>query len=170
MQHLLFEWGWVKYTAYSFVNLRLLASYLIMITVLMIINIFKVTMTESPIHPSTFLDVVQVALEGLRGAMQQRSDLDGVLIRLEALLQSLVWVEPVFSPSLNFSKLLAAVSDMISCVNAEMMEQSGLRPRGRPRLNISESALRDLLEQEFTQVEIAQILGCCTKTVHRRIA
>ena len=49
------------------------------------------------------------------------------------------------------------------------MEQSFLAHRGRPQLNISEEALSGLLELEFTQVEIAQILGCSTKTVHRRI-
>lgn len=58
---------------------------------------------------------------------------------------------------------------MIAGVDTAIMEEKVLRHRGRPQLNISEAVLSCLLEQEFTQVEIAQILGCSTKTVHRRI-
>ena len=126
-------------------------------------------MSECPIHPDAFLDGVQVALQEANNALQQCGDLDGVLIRLEALLQSLLWVEPVFSPSVNYSNLLAAVSDMIACGYSEMVERNDLRSRGRPQLRICESALSNLLEQEFTQVEIAKVLGCSAKTVHRRI-
>ena len=116
----------------------------------------------------SFLDVVEVSLQQIREALQQCGDSDGVHIRLEALLHSLLWVEPVFSPSLHFSNLLAAVSDMISCVDSAIAEDV-FRRRGRPQLMISEFVLSCLLEQEFTQVEIAQILGCSAKTVHRRI-
>ena len=116
-----------------------------------------------------FLDVVQVALQQMRDASRCCDDLDGVLIRLDAILQCLMWVEPIFMPSVNFSNLMSAVSDMISHIHSAILEQSFLAHRGRPQLNISEEALSGLLELEFTQVEIAQILGCSTKTVHRRI-
>lgn len=118
--------------------------------------------------PGTFLDAVSVALQEVRRALQLCGDFDGVLIRLEALLRCLLWVEPVFSLSAHFSALLAAVSDMISCVESSIMEEKDLRHRGRPQLNISEAVLSRLLEQDFTQVEIAKILGCSTKTIHRR--
>ncbi len=40
---------------------------------------------------------------------------------------------------------------------------------GRPPLNISKVQLSVLLELEFTQVEIAKIFGCSSKTIHRRV-
>ena len=92
-----------------------------------------------------------------------------MLIRLDAILQCFMLVEPIFMPSVNFSNLLSAVSDMISHIHSATLEKSFLAHRGRPQLNISEEASSGLLELEFTQVEIAQILGCSTKTVHRRI-
>ena len=58
-----------------------------------------------------FLDIVQVALQQMRDASRCCDDLD-VLIRLDAILQCLMWVEPKFMPSVNFSNLLSAVSDM----------------------------------------------------------
>lgn len=121
-------------------------------------------------EPGAFLDAVHGALQEVRRALQLCGDYDGALIRLESLLQCLLWVEPVFSPSPHFSALLASVSDMISCMESSLAEDSEtVRPRGRPQLSISEKALSHLLEQEFTQVEIAEILGCSAKTVHRRI-
>ena len=113
-----------------------------------------------------FLDGVQVALQNVKEALQGCGDLDGVLVRMQCLL----WVEPVFSPSVHFSGLLAAVSEMIAGIDTAITEEKVLQNRGRPQLKISETVLSCLLEQEFTQVEIAQILGCCTKTDHRRIA
>lgn len=58
---------------------------------------------------------------------------------------------------------------MIDHIYSAIWDQNLLPNRGRPRLNISEHALSSLLELEFTQVETAQILGCSTKTVRRRI-
>lgn len=125
---------------------------------------------DTETNPGSFLDAVQVALRQVRNALQLCEDSDGAMIRLEALLQSLLWVEPVFSQqSSHFSTLVAAVSDMISCVDSTIVEKATVRYRGRPQLNIHEQVLTQLLEQEFTQVEIAQILGCSAKTIHRRI-
>ena len=81
-----------------------------------------------------------------------------------------MWVEPIFTPSVNFSNFLSAVSDMISHVHCTILEQSFHPHKGRPRLSISEAALSAFLEQNFTQVEIAKMLCVyCTNTVHRRI-
>ena len=114
-----------------------------------------------------FLDVIMLSLRQVKENLQY--DLDGVLIRLETILGSLLWVEPVFHGFNNFINLLAAVSDMIDQVNSAILAQHCMRSPGRPRLKILESQLSDLLEQEFTQVEIATMFGCSPKTIHRRI-
>ena len=125
-------------------------------------------MEEGDRDPEVFLDLVQKALHQVRGAMGCCEDLDGVLIRLDAIFQSLMWVEPVFLPLENFSNLLSAVSAMIGHIHAAIWDNN-FRGRGRPSLDISEHALSALLEQEFTQAEIARLFGCSTKTIHRRI-
>ena len=114
------------------------------------------------------LDIVMLALQHIRD-VHWCIDLDGILIRLESILQCLLWVEPFFMPSDNFTTLLSAVSDMISEIKSSLLEQSLIRCPGRPRLDISENQLSIFLEQEFTQVEIAQMFGCSPKTIHRRI-
>lgn len=119
----------------------------------------------------TFLDAVQVALQGVVevAAEFHCDEMDGVLIRLDVIFQCLTSVEPIFLPSVNFSNLLSAVSDMIFYVQSAIWECDLNRRPGRPALNISEHVLSSLLEQDFTQVEISKIFGCSTKTVHRRI-
>lgn len=52
--------------------------------------------------PDNFLDAVQIALRRVRNALLLCGDFDGAAIRLEALLQCLLWVEPVFSQSSTF--------------------------------------------------------------------
>ncbi len=118
-----------------------------------------------------FLDSVEDALQQTREASQCYGDLDGVLIRLDTILQCLTWVEPIFTLSTNFSSLLSAVSDLIIEIQSVIFEQSFRFRcrRGRPRLNISEAVLSGFLEQEFTQVEIAEMFSVSTRTIHRRI-
>jgi hypothetical protein len=118
---------------------------------------------------STFLDGVHIALEQVNEKVQWCEDLDGVLIRLEAVLRCLIWVEPFFSSVPDFGFLLSSVSDMVSHVHSAILEQHLTRCPGRPRLNISEVQLLNLLEQEFTQVEISRMLGCSARTIRRRI-
>lgn len=128
-------------------------------------------MTASvPNDPQAFLDAVEMALRHVRDTLCFGGDLDGALVRLDTVLQCLMWVEPAFSPSVNFANLLSAVSDMIGHLHSSIWDENLLPRRGRPPLNISEQALSTLLEQEFTQVEISAMLGCSTRTVHRRIA
>ena len=64
--------------------------------------------------------------------------------------------------------LMSAISDMVSLVTDDQ-DQCFRRWPGRPRLRISEMQLSNLLEQEFTQVEIAKMLSCSPRTIHRRI-
>lgn len=118
---------------------------------------------------STFLDGVLIALEQVNEKVQWCEDLDGVLIRLETVLGSLIWVEPFFSSLPAFGFLLSAVSDMVSHVHSAILEQRLIRCPGRPRLDISEVHLSNLLEQEFIQVEISQMFGCSARTIRRRI-
>ena len=116
-----------------------------------------------------FLDAVQTALQQVQDRADSLDDPEGMLIHLDAVFQCLVWVEPLFSASTNFPSLLSAVSDMIVFVQLAVGEQKPTIPRGRPSLNISERTLSSFLEQEFTQVEIAHMLGCSAKSVHRMI-
>lgn len=116
-----------------------------------------------------FLDAVQTALQQVQDRADSLDDPEGMLIRLDAVFQCLVWVEPVFSASTSFPNLLSAVSDMIGSAWSAVGEQRPALPRGRPSLNISESTLSSFLDQEFTQVEIARMLGCSAKSVHRMI-
>lgn len=43
------------------------------------------------------------------------------------------------------------------------------RRQGRPSIVITPTQITDLLELQFTQVEIARIYGCSARTVRRRI-
>ena len=47
--------------------------------------------------------------------------------------------------------------------------QQHSRSRGRPKLRITEEKLVQLLQGHFSIVEIGKLLGCSTKTVHRKI-
>lgn len=50
------------------------------------------------------------------------------------------------------------------------MQRSCHRSKGRPKIQIAEHELLNLLELRFTQVEIARLYGCSTRTVRRRIS
>ena len=95
-------------------------------------------------------------------------DLDGVIIQLQTIFQSLVWVQPLFVASANFMGLMSVISDMVSLV-ADDQDQYFRRWPGGPRLHISEMKLSNLLEQAFTQLEIAKMLSCSPTTINRRI-
>ena len=43
------------------------------------------------------------------------------------------------------------------------------RPKGRPKLAITEGQLRELIRSNFSVVGIAQLFSCSTKTIYRRI-
>ena len=63
---------------------------------------------------------------------------------------------------------MSAISNVNSLV-ADDQDQCFRRWPGRPQLHISEMQLSNLLEQEFTQVEIAEMLSCSPRTIHRTI-
>lgn len=126
-------------------------------------------MTTPNLETGGFLDAIQVALHQVYENVQWGGDLDGIGIRLETILRSILWIQPCFTQSPSFTTLTSAVSDMVSVINSAIMEQHLCRCPGRPRLTISEIQLSSLLEQEFTQVEIARMLGCSARTIHRRI-
>ena len=130
-------------------------------------------MTSTPIDPISFLDMIQGVLQRVVDTThclnhELECELDGILVTLDSVFQSLVWVEPIFS-STSYSNLLTAVSDMINHIQSTVSDPALHRCRGRPSLNIPEHVLLDLIEREFTQADIAQLLGCSAKTVHRRI-
>ena len=51
----------------------------------------------------------------------------------------------------------------------EEERQRTTRTRGRPMIPITEQGLTELLQFQFTQVEIASLYGCSSRTIHRRI-
>ena len=57
------------------------------------------------------LDAIQVALQQVKENLQWGEDLDGIGIRLETILQSILWIQPSFMPSTHFTTLVSSVSD-----------------------------------------------------------
>ena len=86
------------------------------------------------------LDAVAIALEQIKKIIEWDGIFDGVIIQLEAIFQSLVWVQPLFKASANFMGLMSAISDMVSLVAVDQ-DQCFRRWPGRPRLRISEVQL-----------------------------
>ncbi len=115
------------------------------------------------------LDAIQIALEQINNSiLWDTGDFDGAIIQLETVSQSLAWVQPLFEDSANFMSLMSTVTDMISYLMDSHDRCYRNNTTGRP-LNISKVQLSALLELEFTQVEIAKIFGCSSKTIHRRV-
>lgn len=117
----------------------------------------------------TFLEALDIALHKIEEATRV-GELDGALVRLECVLRCLQRMEPYFSENASFSPLLSSVSEMTASLQTIIFEQQATaRLPGRPRLGISRDQLEYLLDQQFTQVEIAHVFGCSPKTIHRRI-
>ena len=96
---------------------------------------------------------------------------DGPLLAMENILQRLIVLQPFLCgdfPEFNevLHSIRALVEEMIA-LEDETQRQS--RCRGRPRIEITEAELLNLIELQFTQVEIAKLYGCSSRTIRRRI-
>ena len=58
--------------------------------------------------------------------------------------------------------------DFVSCITAER-DRRNVRGRGRPEIAIGEEQLRFLIEQGFRIQDIANMFGCCRRTVERKM-
>lgn len=130
-------------------------------------------------NPCSTIDLLQVVEQallyvagGLRSSTAE-TDLDGPLLAIENILQRLVILQPFLCaefPEINqvLHSVRALVEDMITVAD-ETHRQSRYRGPGRPRIEITEAELLNLLELQFTQVEIAKLYGCSPRTIRRRI-
>ena len=84
-----------------------------------------------------------------------------------------MYLEPILPDGEN---VVRTVNELVSCMREEcesmrVSQEDCLeeRCRGRPRCSVSKDQLLFLLEHGFTQTQIAQMLGCSTRTIRRRI-
>ena len=65
------------------------------------------------------------------------------------------------------ANILSAICEMSH--GLLVRQEAIFRSPGRPRLSLTSDQLQYLLDQQFTQIEIARMLGCSARTIHRRI-
>ena len=71
----------------------------------------------------------------------------------------------------NFEGAVSSLCEMIKELSSvEDDRQRALRCRGRPKIRILREDLLNLLQINFTQIEIAEMYGCSSRTISRRIA
>lgn len=94
---------------------------------------------------------------------------DGPLLAMENILQKLVVLQPFLCadfPEIN--QVLHSVRELVDeMIALEDETQRQSRYRGRPKVEITEADLLNLLELQFTQVEIAKLYGCSPRTIRR---
>ena len=110
--------------------------------------------------------IMEIAL-----SVSPRQEVDGAILSLENILQRLYHLYPLLQHhSEHFTSATNNVNKMIE--QLKLIEEDRLRhvsQRGRPEIPITSQEVSDLLQMDFTQVEIAQLLGCSTRTIRRRI-
>ena len=111
--------------------------------------------------------------------LQEQSNLEGLLLVAESLLAYLVQIEALI-PAV-YPRIQVLVNGVIGCTREaaqsleyilqchQRQENNQIRGRGRPKLQFSEGQLVELLHSHFSIVDIANLFGCSTRTVHRRI-
>lgn len=120
------------------------------------------------------LDAIESALGAVVNSVQpdHRPDqeMDGAILSIENILQHMMNLQPIFQNSLHYSVAVRSIAEMIEHLRTiEEENERMLRCKGRPALVISVSELCNLLELQFTQVEISKLFGCSPRTIRRRI-
>ena len=73
----------------------------------------------------------------------------------------------------HINNVIDSAREVVQFVEQLVDHQEKLRnqplPRGRPKLQITEGQLRELLQSHFSVVSIAQLFSCSTKTIYRWI-
>ena len=88
------------------------------------------------------------------------TDLDGAIFALKNILQRLIVLQPFLTldfPGIN--QVIYNVGNLVDELKEmeDEMHRSHHRSRGRPKIQITEHELLNLLELRFTQVEIASL-------------
>ena len=112
----------------------------------------------------------------LAGSFAQCPDTDKELLleKAEHTLRDVVYLEPILPDS---ARIVRTLSEVVVCMREgcettmfRQQHETEERGRGRPPYVISREQLLFLLEHGFTQCSIAKMLGCCARTVRRRIS
>ena len=109
--------------------------------------------------------------------LQDASILEGLLVVAESLLAYLVQIE-AFTPAV-YSMALRSLGAAINATKETAQSLEGLLDnlqllqaipsRGRPKQQIAQGQLVELLQSHFSVVDMAKLFGCSPKTVYRRI-
>ena len=115
---------------------------------------------------------IYVPVTGRIQTDMHNDDLDGAIFALENILQRLIVLQPFLTidfPGIN--QIIHSIRNLVDELKEmeDEMYRNRHRSRGRPKIQITEYELQNLLELRFTQVEIASLYGCSTRTVRRRI-
>ena len=116
------------------------------------------------------LEAVEVALQSVVTSLQPDQEMDGALLSIENILQHMINLEPIFEGSHHYSAVVRNIGEMVEQLRViEGENERMMRGKGRPTIVMSVSELTNLLELQFTQAEIARLLGCSPRTIRRRI-
>ena len=96
------------------------------------------------------------------GDDQRRGDL---LNLAEQVLQFAVLAADIIPDGENF---VTCIRDLVNLMTSEQEDRCFSR-RGRPVITIEKDQLAFLCEQGFRIKDIAEMFGCCTKTIERRL-
>lgn len=108
--------------------------------------------------------------------LQDAVVLEGLFMAAESLLSYLVHIESFTSAGSRRDSLGSAIDATIEM--AQTLErliygfqrrQAIPSPRGRPKLQIAQGQLVELLQSHFSVLDIARLFGCSPKTIYRRM-
>ena len=134
-------------------------------------------MAELSLHVDLSRSILEDIVEQLQHPFTGDRTLEGLLL-LETLLTYVVQIEslgatlhPTAMGALN--DLIDATRELTQSAEELVDRQRRLHGqqlrRGRPKLQITEDQLRELLQAHFSVVSIAQLFSCSTKTIYRRL-
>ena len=91
------------------------------------------------------------------------------ILGIENILQRLIVLQPLLSMEFpGISQLIQSIRTVVTELNAAEDEaQRQLRHRGRPEIVITRQELQNLLNLQFSQVEISKLYGCSHQTIRR---
>ena len=106
-----------------------------------------------------FLLQVEDAVLGIQQAANTSiEDVEGISMQAELLLRDVVLVEGILQPS-ESEVLVEVIVNVVRGINQLLDECRRQHIRGRPQIPISEEQLEALLELQFTNRDIANLLG-----------
>lgn len=92
------------------------------------------------------------------------------ILALENVLQKLVVLQPLLSVDFpGITRVAHIVRNLVVDLNEveDEAQRQVRRCRGRPEIAITQPELQNLLELQFTQVEISKLYGCFPRTIRR---